>query len=183
MRDCTQETAMPTPSRPTADPIRFVTATSSLGAVLVACSSRGISAVLLGDDPAALADELRRRFPCATPAMDDPQVATLAERVIDAVEAPGTAAALPLDLRGTAFQRDVWNALRAIPAGTTATYAEIAARLGRPAAVRAVGQACGANHVAVLVPCHRVLRADGSLSGYRWGVGRKQTLLERERMR
>lgn len=164
-----------------AQPIRFVTVPSSLGSVLVACSDRGISAVLLGDDPTELASEIQRRFPGAVAAGDDPAIAALATRVIDAIESPARETDLPLDLRGTDFQRAVWEALRAIPAGATATYAQIAGRIGRPAAVRAVGQACGANHVAVLVPCHRVLRGDGSLSGYRWGTERKRMLLERER--
>lgn len=164
-----------------AQPIRFVTLPSSLGSVLVACSDRGISAVLLGDDPAELATEVRQRFPGATSAAGDSAMAALAQRVVDAVESPASGSDLPLDLHGTDFQRAVWDALRAIPAGTTATYAQIAGRIGRPAAVRAVGQACGANHVAVLVPCHRVLRGDGALSGYRWGVERKRALLERER--
>jgi len=163
-----------------AQPIRFVTVRSSLGSVLVACSGRGISAVLLGDDPAELAAEVRRRFPDAVPAGDDPAIGALATRVVEVIESPAREIDLPLDLQGTDFQRAVWDALRAIPAGSTATYAQIAGRIGRPAAVRAVGQACGANHVAVLVPCHRVLRRDGSLSGYRWGTERKRVLLERE---
>jgi AraC family transcriptional regulator of adaptative response/methylated-DNA-[protein]-cysteine methyltransferase len=164
-----------------AQPIRFVTVPSSLGSVLVACSDRGISAVLLGDDPAELATEVRRRFPGATSAAGDSAMAALARRVVDAVESPASGSDLPLDLQGTDFQRAVWDALRAIPAGTTSTYAAIASRIGRPRAVRAVGLACGANHVAVLVPCHRVVRGDGALSGYRWGVERKRALLERER--
>ena len=168
-------------SRSVDQPIRFVTVPSPLGSVLVACSARGISAVLLGDDPTELATEVQRRFPGATPAGADPEITALARRVIEVIESPACETDLPLDLRGTDFQRAVWDVLRAIPAGTTATYAQIATQLGRPAAVRAVGQACGANHVAVLVPCHRVLRGDGSLSGYRWGVERKRTLLERER--
>ena len=162
-----------------ASPIRFTTVPSSLGVVLVACSARGIGAVLLGDERVELEQELVRRFPNAVRS-DDPEIAALARRVVDVIESPSHGDDLPLDLQGTAFQREVWEALRAIPAGTTATYAEIAERLGRPAAVRAVGQACGANNVAVLVPCHRVVRGDGSLSGYRWGVERKRALLERE---
>lgn len=170
---------MPTP-RSAPHAIRFAIVPSSLGAVLVACSPRGISAVLLGDDRAELEHEVRRRFPNAV-ASDDRDVTSLAQRVARAVESPARGDDLPLDLHGTDFQREVWTALRAIPAGTTATYSEIAERIGRPAAVRAVGQACGANNVAVLVPCHRVVRGDGSLSGYRWGVERKRALLERER--
>lgn len=168
-------------TRSTTQQIRFVTVPSSLGSVLVACSERGISAVLLGDDPTELTAEIQRRFTGAARAEDDAEIMALAHRVIAVVESPAHDADLPLDLQGTDFQRAVWDALRSIPPGTTATYAQIAAQLGRPAAVRAVGQACGANHVAVLVPCHRVLRGDGSLSGYRWGTERKRVLLERER--
>lgn len=167
-------------SRPSSSSIRFATAPSSLGTVLVACSQDGISAVLLGDDRVELERDVLRRFPHAM-ASDDRDVTSLARRVVSVVESPAHDDDLPLDLHGTDFQRAVWRALRSIPAGTTATYAEIAERIGRPAAVRAVGQACGANHVAVLVPCHRVVRGDGSLSGYRWGVERKRALLERER--
>lgn len=160
--------------------LRFTTASSSLGRVLVAHSGNGISAVLLGDDGGELEREFMRRFPDAAPS-DDAETAALARRVVDAIESPSGGEELPLDLHGTNFQRQVWSALRDIPPGRTATYAEVAERIGRPAAVRAVGQACGANNVAVLVPCHRVVRGDGSLSGYRWGVERKRALLERER--
>jgi AraC family transcriptional regulator of adaptative response/methylated-DNA-[protein]-cysteine methyltransferase len=167
-------------SRPAARSLRFTAVPSSLGMVLVARSAHGISAVLLGDDRAELEREVTRRFPEAIRS-DDQETVELARRVAQVIESPASGGDLPLDLHGTDFQRAVWEALRAIPAGETATYAEIAERLGRPAAVRAVGQACGANNVAVLVPCHRVLRGDGSLSGYRWGVERKRALLERER--
>lgn len=172
---------MPTARRSVPEPMRFLTTESSLGTVLVACSGRGISAVLLGDDPDELEVEVQRRFPGAIHALGDATLRSHAAGVVAAIERPARPMKLPLDLRGTPFQRDVWNALCAIPAGTTTTYAEIAERVGRPAAVRAAGQACGANHVAVLVPCHRVVGRDGSLSGYRWGVERKQALLERER--
>lgn len=167
-------------TRPSNRTMQFTTAPSSLGTVLVARSAQGVSAVLLGDDRAELEREIVLRFPDATRS-DDAETTALARRVVDVIESPSRGDDLPLDLQGTAFQRDVWNALRAIPAGRTATYAEVAERIGRPAAVRAVGQACGANNVAVLVPCHRVVRGDGSLSGYRWGVERKRALLERER--
>src|SRR5690348_258168 len=178
-RDCSQESQMPT-TRPSSPAIRFTTVPSSLGSVLVARSERGVSAVLLGDDAAELEREIMHRFPDAARSADR-ETSALARRVVEVIESPSRVDDLPLDLHGTEFQRAVWEALRAIPAGTTATYAQIAARLGKPAAVRAVGQACGANNVAVLVPCHRVVRGDGSLSGYRWGVERKRALLERER--
>jgi AraC family transcriptional regulator of adaptative response/methylated-DNA-[protein]-cysteine methyltransferase len=161
--------------------VHFVVVPSSLGHLLVARGERGVAAVLLGDDPDALAADVRRRLPGATPGVaDDQALHALADRVRDAVErgTPGTD--LPLDLRGTAFQQAVWQALREIPAGSTATYTDIAHRIGRPASVRAVAQACAANAVAVIVPCHRVVRRDGGLSGYRWGVERKRLLLARE---
>ena len=156
---------------------------SSLGAVLVARTAAGISAVLLGDDADALRAELRRRAPGAALVEGDATVAAAAARVAERVDSPARGADagdLPLDLRGTPFQRRVWEALREIPAGATTTYAEVARRIGRPAAVRAVAQACAANAVAVLVPCHRVVRRDGTLSGYRWGVEQKRALLARE---
>ena len=156
---------------------------STLGLVLVAESAAGITAVLLGDDADALRDDLRRRFPGASATPGDGSEQARAATIVRALERPADAAAagaLPLDLHGTAFQRDVWNALRAVPAGTTATYGAIARRLGRATSARAVAQACAANPVAVLVPCHRVVRSDGAMAGYRWGVERKRVLLERE---
>lgn len=160
--------------------IRFAIGQCSLGAILVARSARGLCAISLGDDPDALARELQDRFPQARLIGDDPAFAALVARVVGFVEAPGVGLDLPLDVRGTAFQQRVWQALRDIPAGTTASYAEIAARIGAPKAVRAVAQACGANTLAVAIPCHRVVRQDGDVSGYRWGVQRKRALLERE---
>jgi AraC family transcriptional regulator, regulatory protein of adaptative response / methylated-DNA-[protein]-cysteine methyltransferase len=156
---------------------------STLGTILVARSDRGIAAVLIGDDRATLRADLRRRFPDAAPAEGDAATDELAATVAFLVDAPACAAelaALPLDLGGTAFQRTVWQALREIPAGSTASYAEIAGRIGRPSSARAVAQACAANPVAILVPCHRVVGRDGRLAGYRWGVERKRTLLARE---
>ena len=160
--------------------IRFATGGSSLGAVLVAATAKGVCAVFIGDDPAALAAELRHRFPQAEPSAGDASFESLVSRVIGLVEAPQRAWNLPLDLRGTAFQQRVWQALREIPAGATDSYAGIAGKIGLPKAARAVAGACAANRVAVAVPCHRVVRTDGGLAGYRWGVGRKRVLLDRE---
>lgn len=161
--------------------IRHATAQTSLGLILVAATERGVCAIQFGESPEELAAWLRRRFPNATLAGEDPAFAALVAQVVDLVERPGQGQALPLDLRGTAFQERVWRALRAIPPGETASYAEIAAAIGQPTAARGVATACAANAVAVAVPCHRVLRTDGSLSGYRWGVERKAALLARER--
>jgi AraC family transcriptional regulator of adaptative response/methylated-DNA-[protein]-cysteine methyltransferase len=163
-----------------AEEIRFAIGQCSLGAILVAATRRGLCAILLGDDAETLARDLQDRFPRATLIGDDAGFAQTVALVVGHVEAPGIGLDLPLDIRGTAFQQRVWEALRAIPAGSTASYAEIAARLGKPAAVRAVARACAANTLAVAIPCHRVVRHDGGLSGYRWGVARKQALLERE---
>lgn len=163
--------------------IRFALAPCALGTVLVAATERGLCAILLGDDPDALARDLRARFPKADLAGGDPAFAGLVARVVGLVEAPGQGGGdvdLPLDIGGTAFQQKVWAALRKIPAGTTASYAEIAEAVGAPAAVRAVARACGANALAVAIPCHRVVRKDGGLSGYRWGLARKRALLDRE---
>lgn len=160
--------------------IRYATRGCSLGMILVARTDRGICAILLGDSSEALAASLRARFPKASllPAASDFEDELA--RVIALVEAPSAASDLPLDIRGTTFQRRVWRALREIPAGSTASYSEIAARIGSPGSARAVAQACAANALAVAIPCHRVVREDGGLSGYRWGVDRKRELLERE---
>lgn len=160
--------------------IRFAVGECSLGAILVAQSERGICAILLGEDPQALVHDLQDQFPKAELIGGDADFEDLVARVVGLIEAPSIGLDLPLDVRGTAFQERVWQALREIPPGTTASYAEIAARIGAPRAVRAVAQACGANHLAVAIPCHRVVRSDGQLSGYRWGVERKRALLERE---
>ena len=160
--------------------IRFAVGQCSLGAILVARSERGVCAISLGDDPDALARDLQDRFPRAELIGGDRDFETLVARVVAAVEAPGTALDLPLDVRGTAFQQRVWRALRDIPAGSTVTYSDIARRIGAPGAVRAVAQACGSNALALAIPCHRVVRKDGSLSGYRWGVERKRELLRKE---
>jgi AraC family transcriptional regulator of adaptative response/methylated-DNA-[protein]-cysteine methyltransferase len=160
--------------------IRFAIGASSLGAILVARSERGVCAILLGDDPDALARDLQDRFPKARLIGGDAGFEKLVATVVGFVEAPALGLDLPLDLRGTAFQQRVWQALRAVPAGATVSYAEIARRIGASKATRAVAQACAANNIAVAIPCHRVVRTDGALSGYRWGVERKRALLTRE---
>jgi AraC family transcriptional regulator of adaptative response/methylated-DNA-[protein]-cysteine methyltransferase len=160
--------------------IRFAIGECSLGAILVARSDRGVCAIMLGDEPDALARDLQERFPRAELIGGDAEFEELVAKVVGFVEAPGLGLDLPLDVRGTAFQQRVWQALREIPAGRTATYSEIAGRIGAPGAVRAVAGACAGNPLAVAIPCHRVVRTDGSLSGYRWGVERKRALLERE---
>jgi AraC family transcriptional regulator of adaptative response/methylated-DNA-[protein]-cysteine methyltransferase len=161
--------------------IRFAVGHSSLGAILVAATARGVCAILLGDDPDGLVRELQDRFPRATLAAGDADFDRWVATVVGFVEAPRVGLELPLDVRGTAFQERVWQALRAIPPGQTLSYTQLAQRMGAPKAVRAVAAACAANPLAVAVPCHRVVRNDGALSGYRWGVERKRALLERER--
>jgi AraC family transcriptional regulator of adaptative response/methylated-DNA-[protein]-cysteine methyltransferase len=161
--------------------IRFTTVATPLGWALVAASRRGVCMTALGDDREVLGAQLRRRFPAAAIESEDQRLGDWARRVLRCITAPGEVPDLPLDIRGTAFQARVWRALQKIPLGTTATYAEIAAALGQPSAVRAVGRACGANPLALLVPCHRVVRKDGDLGGYRWGIERKRALLDRER--
>jgi AraC family transcriptional regulator of adaptative response/methylated-DNA-[protein]-cysteine methyltransferase len=160
--------------------IRFAVGDCSMGAILVAATDKGVCAILLGDDPETLVRDLQDRFPKARLIGGDAQFEQLVAKVVGFVEAPALGLDLPLDVRGTAFQRRVWQALRKIPAGSTASYSEIAERIGAPKAVRAVAQACASNPVAVAIPCHRVVRKDGGLSGYRWGVERKRALLERE---
>jgi AraC family transcriptional regulator, regulatory protein of adaptative response / methylated-DNA-[protein]-cysteine methyltransferase len=160
--------------------IRFAVGESSLGSILVAATDKGVCAILLGDDPGTLVRDLQDRFPKARLEGGDVGFERLVATVVGFVETPALGLDLPLDVRGTVFQRRVWQALRAIPAGGTATYADVAERIGAPRAVRAVAQACAANPLAVAIPCHRVVRQDGALSGYRWGVARKGLLLERE---
>jgi AraC family transcriptional regulator of adaptative response/methylated-DNA-[protein]-cysteine methyltransferase len=155
----------------------FAVGQCALGAILVASSEKGVAAILLGDDPDALVRDLQDRFPRATLVGGDAAYEARIAGVIGFVEAPATGLDLPLDVRGTAFQQRVWQALRGVPAGETVSYAEIARRIGAPAATRAVAGACAANPIAVAIPCHRVVRNDGSLSGYRWGVARKRQLL------
>ena len=160
--------------------IRFAVGQCSLGAVLVAQSARGVCAILLGDDPDALVRDLQDRFPLATFIGADRTFERTVATVVGFVDDPGRGLDLPLDIRGTAFQQRVWNALRRIPPGRTVSYAEIARRLRMPNAARAIAAACAANPLAVAIPCHRVVRTDGAVSGYRWGVERKQALLRRE---
>jgi AraC family transcriptional regulator of adaptative response/methylated-DNA-[protein]-cysteine methyltransferase len=160
--------------------IQFAIGECSLGAILVARSERGICAILLGDDPDALARGLQDRFPRAHLIGGDAEFEQLVATVVGFVEAPALGLGLPLDVQGTAFQQRVWQALRQIPPGSTASYADIAARIGAPKSIRAVAQACAANSLAVAIPCHRVVRNDGAVSGYRWGVERKRALLKRE---
>lgn len=160
--------------------IRFSVSDSSLGSVLVAATAKGVCAVLIGDDPAELEADLKKRFPDDAFTEVDKKFEALAARVVAHVNASNEPLDVPLDLRGTEFQRQVWEALRRIPAGSTESYSEVGARIGLPKSAMAVASACAANAVAVVVPCHRVVRADGSLSGYRWGVERKRALLERE---
>jgi AraC family transcriptional regulator of adaptative response/methylated-DNA-[protein]-cysteine methyltransferase len=160
--------------------IRFAIGECSLGAILVAQSERGVCAILIGDDPDALARDLQDRFPRAKLIGGDGEFEQLVAQVVGFVEAPAIGLDLPLDVRGTAFHQRVWQTLREIPAGDTASYTDIANRIGAPKTVRAVAGACAANALAVAIPCHRVVRNDGGLSGYRWGVERKRALLEKE---
>jgi AraC family transcriptional regulator of adaptative response/methylated-DNA-[protein]-cysteine methyltransferase len=160
--------------------IRFGVGECSLGSILAASSDKGVCAILLGGDPGALVEDLQDRFPKARLIGGDRRYERVMAAVIGLIEAPSTGLDLPLDVRGTAFQRRVWSALRKIPAGSTASYAEIAKRIGAPKSARAVAGACAANSLAAAIPCHRVLRGDGSLSGYRWGAARKRALLARE---
>jgi AraC family transcriptional regulator of adaptative response/methylated-DNA-[protein]-cysteine methyltransferase len=160
--------------------IRFAVGECSLGSILVAKSAKGVCAILLGDDPEQLARDLQDRFPRANLIGADAEFEKLVAKIVGFVEAPAMGLDLPLDVRGTAFQQRVWQALRKIPVGSTASYSDIAQRIGAPKSVRAVAQACAANAIALAIPCHRVIRHDGAVSGYRWGVERKRALLERE---
>ena len=182
--DARREPAGKIPSRHGAGaasvPIRYGLAKTSLGWLLAAATDRGICRIALGDSPGPLIRHLGERFPRAALREGDREFAGWVARVAAFVEAPRGGLDLPLDIRGTAFQRRVWNALRAIPPGKTASYGEVARRIGRPAAARAVAQACASNDLAVAIPCHRVVRGDGTLGGYRGGVDRKRALLERE---
>ncbi len=161
--------------------IRFATGTCSLGCILVATTERGVCAILLGDDPGELRRDLVVRFPRAELSAADASFAGTLRTVIDLVDGTGASGCgLPLDVRGTAFQERVWQELAKVAVGETATYTELAARIGAPGSVRAVAGACAANPLAVAVPCHRVVRSDGSLAGYRWGIERKRVLLAKE---
>lgn len=160
--------------------IRFAVGECSLGSILVAASERGVCAILLGDDPELLLRDLQDRFARAELVGGDAGFEQLVARVVALVETPSRGLDLPLDVRGTAFQQRVWQALRAVPAGRTASYAEIARTIGAPTAVRAVAHAVASNPLAVAIPCHRIVRSDGTLAGYRWGLERKRALLDRE---
>jgi AraC family transcriptional regulator of adaptative response/methylated-DNA-[protein]-cysteine methyltransferase len=160
--------------------IKFAIGECSLGAILVARSTKGVCAILMGDDPDELARDLQDRFPNANLMGGDAGFEALVAKVVGFVETPALGLDLPLDIRGTAFQQRVWQVLCKIPAGETASYAEVARRIGAPGSARAVAQACAANNIAVAIPCHRVVRNDGALSGYRWGVERKRALLKNE---
>lgn len=160
--------------------IHFATGSCSLGRILVASTERGVAAITFGEDDAALVHDLEARFPNAALVPAEPSFGATLAAVVDAVETPARGLDLPLDVRGTAFQSRVWQALREIPPGTTASYASIAERIGKPKAVRAVAAACAANPLAFAIPCHRAIRSDGGLAGYAWGIERKRTLLARE---
>ncbi|HEY6867695.1 MAG TPA: bifunctional DNA-binding transcriptional regulator/O6-methylguanine-DNA methyltransferase Ada [Candidatus Eisenbacteria bacterium] len=161
--------------------VAYALARSPLGWILVATTTRGVCAVRLGDSAAGLAAGLRRELPAAALRRDDARLAPIVRRVLAGVDGGRPDPRLPLDIRATAFQRRVWQALRAIPRGETRTYAQIARAVGRPGAARAVGSACARNPVALVIPCHRAVRGDGGLGGYAWGIERKRRLLERER--
>ncbi|HEY7243569.1 MAG TPA: bifunctional DNA-binding transcriptional regulator/O6-methylguanine-DNA methyltransferase Ada [Xanthobacteraceae bacterium] len=160
--------------------IRFAVGECSLGSILVAATQKGVCAIELGGDPDALMRSFQHRFRNAELVGDDREFAEMVAKVVAFVEAPRHGLDLPLDVRGTAFQQRVWEAIAAIPAGSTASYTQLAKRIGAPKAVRAVAQACASNAIAIAIPCHRVVRSDGSISGYRWGVARKRALLARE---
>ena len=160
--------------------IRFAIGECSLGAILVASSEKGVCCITLGDDPDFLLADLQNRFRKAEFIGGDADFEKIVAKVVGFVEAPKLGLDLPLDIRGTAFQQRVWQALREIPLGSTASYSDVAGKIGSPNSVRAVAGACAANSIAVAIPCHRVVRTDGNLSGYRWGVERKRSLLDRE---
>jgi AraC family transcriptional regulator of adaptative response/methylated-DNA-[protein]-cysteine methyltransferase len=160
--------------------IRYAVSRCSLGSIAVAASDKGVCAILLGDAAAPLLTDLQKRFPDARLVEAGQSLAPLVAKVVKHVESPRAELDVPLDARGTDFQQRVWLALRTIPVGATVTYTDIAGQIGAPKSVRAVAQACGANPIAVAIPCHRVVRTDGGLSGYRWGIERKRALLARE---
>lgn len=167
-------------STATATDLRFAIGECDLGCILVAWGERGISAIDLGDNPEELAVAFQRRFPEAVMIEGEPEIESLLSRVARFVENPTGTLDLPLEISGTAFEQRVWAALRTIPPGETASYGEIARRIGAPTAARAVARACAANRLAVAIPCHRVVGHDGALTGYRWGIERKRALLARE---
>lgn len=160
--------------------IFFAIGECSLGSILVAQTRRGVCSILLGDDPSRLVENFQKQFPTANLIGNQREYESLVSKVVGMIERPSVGLDLPLDIRGTSFQQRVWKALQQIPLGSTSTYAQIAEKIGYPRSARAVAQACGSNTLAVAIPCHRVIRNDGSLAGYRWGVERKRVLLERE---
>lgn len=161
--------------------LQFAIAPSSLGQILVAASEKGISAILLGDDPITLHSDLQKRFPNTDIQNGNSDFGATLAAVVAFVDKPQPEFSLPLDMHGTVFQRKIWQMLRQIPSGQTVSYGQLASLIGAPKAARAVASACAANPVAVVVPCHRVVRSNGSLSGYRWGIERKRILLDREK--
>ena len=188
MMTATPTTRSPKPTTPSVsidtgsatEEIRFAVGHTSLGAILVASSTKGIASILLGDDPHELVRNLQDRFANARLSGGDRHYESLVARVGGFIDRPETGLNVTVDIRGTAFQRRVWQQLQEIPVGKKVTYAEVARRIGLPKAVRAVAGACAANTLAVAIPCHRVVRTDGSLSGYAWGIERKRVLLDRE---
>lgn len=162
------------------DALSYAVADCDLGKVLVARSGKGVCSILLGDNAQALATDLAVRFPDATLTQNEDAMKEDLAKVLRYIETPATGLDFTLDVRGTPFQRRVWEQLRAIPAGSTVTYRELARRVGPSASPRAIGSACAANAIALAIPCHRVVRSDGDLAGYRWGIDRKRALIERE---
>jgi AraC family transcriptional regulator of adaptative response/methylated-DNA-[protein]-cysteine methyltransferase len=160
--------------------VKFAVGESSLGSILVACGDQGVRAILLGDGPEELVRDLQAQLPETPLSGDDPVCRNYVSQVAAFIEAPRKDLDLPLDPRGTAFQLRVWQVVRAIPMGTTLSYAEVAQRIGEPNAVRAVARVCAENSIAIAIPCHRVVRSDGAFSGYRWGLDRKRALLSKE---
>lgn len=160
--------------------IEYELGTSSLGCVLVAMSEKGVCAIALADKPDELVDWLQQKYPHARQAADNAVLLSRLQQVLNYTESPGTSLDLDLDINGTDFQKRVWRALQTVPAGQTCSYSEIARQIGSPKSVRAVAGACAANSLALAIPCHRIVRKDGQLSGYRWGVERKKMLLQKE---
>ena len=172
--------AMPFAGMYTECKLRYVTAECSLGSILLACSQRGVSAILLGNDPDKLVKELKNRYPDSRLIGGSQKHEQLLAKVLEFIEYPAIEPELPLDVCGTAFQQRVWQELKNIPVGKTASYSEIAKRIGSPTSARAVARACANNNIAIAIPCHRVVKNDGGISGYRWGVERKKALLQKE---
>jgi AraC family transcriptional regulator of adaptative response/methylated-DNA-[protein]-cysteine methyltransferase len=162
--------------------IHYTIVETKLGHLLAAATERGLCSVMLGDQPGPLESSLQREFPAAVLERNDEELRELTEQLVERLDDPGNQVRLPVDVVASAFQWQVWEVLRRIPVGETRSYQAIARELGRPNAARAVGRACASNRVALVIPCHRAVRGDGALGGYRWGVERKQQLLEQEKM-